>query len=388
MQPSTLASRFIETLSRGPRHRQRLASVERSVIVAGSRGKSAAVRWLYGILHSRDEAVLGKVTGDRPLVYYDGVAHEIDRSRRVTLYENETQLRRFSPVETVLLENQAIGEYTSRLVHNRFADPDVILLTNVRRDHLDQLGRDTPTIARSMARTVPDETTLVVGEQRPELRSVLADELRGSDVSIEYVTVPERARSVPGAEVVYALNPVLEAIDEPPLTAAQIEAYLDEMAVSWTRLPGGRVFNAASVNDVDSTDVIRRALAHQVTGPIQPLVYLREDRRARTVSFMDYLAELYDQDVFRVARAVGPPAEVFAKQAPFPVATHDETTESPAEVLDAALQPGWPVFIVGNTVASFMRELATEIEARRLDEDVPTTRTPESDTNQSQARTD
>lgn len=366
MTLSSLLRETLATLGRGPAHESRLANTERTVVVSGTRGKSAATRWLYEILYSREADVLAKITGNRPLVLYDGETHPIERSRRVTLYENERELRRFAPVDTLVLENQAIGEYTTRLVHERFADPDVIFLTNVRRDHLDRLGRDPLEIARAFGRTIPEDTTLVVGEQRDEILSVLEEEVVAERVSVRRVTVPERAADVPGAETIYGLNEVLEAVGEAPLSERRLAAYVDEMRVDWTVLPGGRVYNAASVNDVDSTEIIRQALATPETETIQPFVYLRADRRARTVSFIDYLDGLYDEGVFELARAVGPHAELFARHASFPVATHDES-ESPARVLDAALDPGWPVFIVGNTVAEFMRELDAEIESRELD---------------------
>lgn len=366
MTLSSLLRETLATLGRGPAHESRLAETERSVVVSGTRGKSAATRWLYEILYSREADVLAKITGNRPLVLYDGETHPIERSRRVTLYENESELRRFAPVDTLVMENQAIGEYTTRLVHERFADPDVVFLTNVRRDHLDRLGRDPLEIARAFGRTIPEDTTLVVGEQRDEILAVLEAEIAAEGISLRRVTVPERVRDVPGAETIYGLNEVLKAIGEPPLSEQRLAAYVDEMRVEWEQLPGGRVYNAASVNDVDSTEIIRQALETPENETIQPFVYLRADRRARTVSFINYLDGLYEADVFELARAVGPHAELFARHASFPVATHDET-EPPAQVLDAALAPGWPVFIVGNTVAEFMRELDAEIESRKLD---------------------
>lgn len=363
----TLRSLFKEvrtTLKRGPSHEDRLAATEQTVVVSGTRGKSAATRWLYEILYSRGGDVFAKITGNRPLVLYDGETHEIERSRRVTLYENEEQLRQFAPVETVILENQAIGEYTTRLIHERFAKPDLVFLTNIRRDHLDQLGRDPIEIARAFARTIPDGVTLVVGEQHPVLHEALENELTGSEISLRTVSVPERVTKVPAAETIYGLNEVLKALGEQPLSERRLAAYLDEMRVEWTHLPGGKVYNAASVNDVDSTEITRQALDDPETETIQPLIYLRADRRARTVSFLSYLADLYEDGVFELARAVGPHAELFARQAPFPVATHAET-EPAGAVLDAALAPGWPVFIIGNTVPEFMRELSADIESRK-----------------------
>lgn len=374
MTLSDVLQSLVATARRGPSHDAQLAEIDDIVVVSGTRGKSAATRWLYEILYSRDTDVFAKITGDRPLSLYDGQTHEIERSRRVTLYENEEQLRQFAPIETLILENQAIGEYTTRLVHQRFADPDVVFLTNVRRDHLDRLGRDPLKIARSLARAMPADATLVIGEQHPEVRATLEQELDSTELDLRWVTVPEESESVPGAETIYGLTEVLEALDKQPLAERRLDAYLDEMRVEWTRLPNGRVYNAASVNDVDSTEITRQALVGEHTETIQPLIYLRRDRRARTVSFLKYLDDLYERNAFELVRAVGPHAELFARHASFPVATHDET-ESASEVLDAALTPGWPVLIVGNTVAEFMRDLEAEITTRKVEEqETPRTR--------------
>lgn len=358
---------LVDTLRRGPNHRRRLSEIDTTIAVTGTRGKSAATRWLYEILHEREHDVLGKVTGNRPVVLHDGTQHEIERSRRVTLYENEQQLRRFAPVETLVLENQGIGEYTSRVVHERFADPDVVFLTNIRRDHLDRLGRTPLDIARALARTIPADTAVVSGAQPAAIRDVLDRELTDEVDSVTHVNVPDDAVDIPGAEVVYGLDEVLDAVGESPLTSNRKAAYLEEMRVSWTQLPNGRVYNAASVNDVDSTEVVRQALVDEQTAVIQPLVYLRADRRARTVSFLEYLETLYDDGCFEIARAVGPHAGVFSRHASFPVATHDEANESASDVLDDALGLDWPVFVAGNTVAEFMRDLESEIETRRVD---------------------
>jgi len=358
--------RLRKVANRGPSHKARLENIDEKIVVTGTRGKSGATRWLYEILYGRGRDAFAKITGNRPLVLHDGESHPIERGRRVTLYENEAQLRQYAPVETAIFENQAIGEYTTRTVHQRFTDPDVIFLTNIRSDHLDWLG-DTPTqIARSFARTIPDGVTLVVGEQRPTLRAVLKRELEETDVQIRWVLVPKALQNVPGAETILGLNDVLEALGEQPLSDRQIEAYIDEMQVRWTTLADGRVYNAASVNDIDSTEIVRRALDDNDVDTIQPLIYLRPDRRARTASFLSYLDGLYSDDVFEVTHAVGPHAELFDNQASFPVATHD-ASKSASAVLDAALSPGWPVFIMGNTVADFMRDLEAEIEARQAD---------------------
>ncbi len=66
------------------------------------------------------------------------------------------------------------------------------------------------------------------------------------------------------------------------------------------------------------------------------------------------------------ARVIGRDAQLFGRHASFPVVTHDEGSETPAEVLDAALIDGWPVIVMGNTVPEFMQGLAATIENRAV----------------------
>jgi len=358
-----VVGRARSVLGRGTRHRERLDEVETTIVVSGVRGKSSATRYLYETLERRGYDVLAKITGNRPVCLRDGERHPIEREGSVKLYENETELRRHGTPDVLVLENQAIGDYTNWVFNRYFADPDVVLFTNVRQDHRDTLGRDRTAIAQALARAVPEGTQVVSGEQDDRIRGVLSRELGHRDCPLTHVTVPEDRETVPGAEVVEAVDAVVEAVDGEPIPRKDLEGYLEEMAVSWTRLPQGRAFNAASVNDVESTEAIRRSLARQDAPVIQPLLYLRRDRRARTGAFVDYLDSLAERGAIEQARVVGEHTEPFARAASFPVLEHDPDDHA-GRVLDDALDDGWPVVLMGNTVAEFMRDLETEIVDR------------------------
>jgi len=148
---------------------------------------------------------------------------------------------------------------------------------------------------------------------------------------------------------------------------AELDAYLDRMRVSWTRLPAGRVYDAAAVNDPQSTELVRRQLAADGVDVIQPLLYLREDRRGRTAVFFRYLASLAEQGVVEQVRVVGGNAQLFDRRASLPVVTHDEESETPTQVLDATLSDGWPVILMGNTVSAFIQQLVAVSDERSVD---------------------
>ncbi|PSP96954.1 hypothetical protein BRC94_11375 [Halobacteriales archaeon QS_5_70_17] len=121
-------------------HRRRLASVDTKTVVSGTRGKSSLARWLYEILHDRGHDAYAKVTGNRPHSLYDGERRDIERGNRVTLYENARELRKYTPDDQMILENQAVTSHTTRAVNRFFARADVVVLSNIREDHLSTLG--------------------------------------------------------------------------------------------------------------------------------------------------------------------------------------------------------------------------------------------------------
>ena len=350
----------------GPVHRRRLSDIPTRIAVSGVRGKSTAVRWLHEICHERGHDTYAKVTGVEPISMYNDSEYEIDRPAKVRLYENERELRKFDPIDVAIVENQGIREYTTRLVNQQFVRPDVVFITNVREDHLDTLGKNRLEIARSLARAVPTGTHVVCGEQRTTIREYIEAILDRRDATVTYVDVPDEHRSAPGAEIVYGLDPVLRAVGERPPSDDTLASLLERMSISWTRLPNGRVYDAASANDVQSTEFIRRRLVDDTAETIQPLLYLREDRRGRTASFHRYLEALAERNVIEQARVVGRDRTVFERHASFPVVTHDENAESPSTVLDEALADGWPVVLMANTVSAFSEELTETIEHRTV----------------------
>ena len=357
---------LVSSFTRGINHRQRLEDIDVKIVVSGTRGKSGTTERLYEILCAREYDAYAKVTGNHPLSLYDGEENPIDRGDRVTLYENVRELRKYADAEALILENQGITDYTTRMMNEAFGQPDVLVVTNVRQDHRDTLGGSRAKIARAFARATPPGTHVVSGEQDPQLCSYLERELEEIGATITHVDVPDRHSDVPGAECVYAIDCVLEQIGEAPLSDHLRESMLDSLRVEWVHALGGRVYNAADVNDVESTEMVRRSLVDD-SEQIQPFVYLRRDRRARTASFQEYLETLYDRGAIEQARVAGSHTELFAEKSSFPVICHDAETESAIDVLEASIDDGWPVLVMGNTVAEFMRDLDDEIERHAVE---------------------
>jgi hypothetical protein len=309
---------------------------------------------------------------------HDGEVVPIERTGpRVTLYENPRLLREFIPVleetpadDVAVIENQAITEYTMRMVNEQYIRPHVVFLANVRQDHNDTLGTDRQTIARSFARSIPEGTHVVDGEQHPVIHDYLREEIEARGATISKVPVPERHREMIGAETVHGVNEILRVLDEPPISDEEIDRRLRGIQPEWTVLPGGRLFNAAEVNEIESTELFRRALVPDGE-PILPFVFLRGDRRGRTASFTDYVDVLGERDCIDEVHIGGDYRSVFARAVDVPAVKHDTDRRSADDVLDDLMATGPPVVFMANTVHPFMREMEAVVESRAVDADSP-----------------
>lgn len=364
-----LRDRVWSLVNRGRRHRAFLDNTDVRIVVSGIRGKSSTVKRLDDIFNRRGYNVLTKITGNQPKLIRNGDVIPIDRpGPYTTLYENLNVLREFSPLfdsytpeDVAIFENQGITEYTTRLFNQRFVKPHVVVIANIRQDHQDTLGKTRRDIARAFARTIPSDTHVVSGELHPVLHEYMAEEIEQAGGKLTQVSIPDDQRGRIGAETVYAVNDVLKVLDMDPIPEEQLNEYLDAIQPEWVRVPGGQVYNGAEINDIESTEAIRRSLAGE--NYILPFVYLRSDRRSRTASFATYLNTLADRDLIRHARAGGAFTDVFAANVDVPVTTHDRD-EDAGDVLDDMLSEEYPVMLMGNTVDDFMRDMESEIAER------------------------
>jgi len=353
----------------GFRHRQALQEIDTRIVISGIRGKSSTTRRLDDVLRRRGYDTLSKITGNQPHLIHNGGVVPLNREGpRTTLYENVDVFReyvpklvKYAPDDVAIFENQGITEYTTRMINESFLDPHVIVLTNIRRDHQDTLGETRSEIARSFAKSVPSGAHVVCGEQHPIIYEYLEREVTAIGATIEQVAIPEEHRGLLGAETVYAVNHTLTAIGESPVSPDTIRTYLKQIQPRWTTVPNGLVFNAAEVNDVESTEAVRQTLEY--SDRITPFVFLRPDRRGRTASFVSYFDHLADRGIIDTGYVMGSDSSVFANETACEV-TEIDSDADPAAVLDRLLSHDRPVILMGNTVDEFMRELDAEINSR------------------------
>jgi poly-gamma-glutamate synthase PgsB/CapB len=278
------------------------------VAVTGTRGKSSVVRVLASVLRQGGRKVVAKTTGSHAeFVLPDGSVQDVPRRGMPTILEQKKALRRAAKLgaDYLIVEIMSIRPQNHAVESRQILRPDIILFTNVRRDHVDEMGQTEEEIARVLRLGIPPGAKVYVPEKYREYV------LEGSKAS-----QPRQLVSVPGSlseslirnrpefgkvefaenlDLVVAIARDLELDDEAIVRGVLNTSYDIGKFRIWTYRDGGKeilLANAFAANDPESTlqviEKTREALAPHVAG-LTGLLNLRSDRGDRTLQWIESL---------------------------------------------------------------------------------------------------
>jgi poly-gamma-glutamate synthase PgsB/CapB len=142
-----------------------LRRVPRRIAVAGTRGKSGVTRLVAAGLRASGARVLAKTTGSKPvLIFPDGSEQEIFRSGPASVREQVrlVELAASAGAGVLVAEMMSIGAECLAVESGRILRPEALAVTNVRLDHLDEMGRAKDAIARTLAAAIPGRADVFV----------------------------------------------------------------------------------------------------------------------------------------------------------------------------------------------------------------------------------
>lgn len=140
------------------KHQQTIFLIPNRIHVNGTRGKSSVTRLITGGLQAGGLKTMGKTTGTRPcLIHPDGREVPIGRVGKANVIEQLKVARHAvaHSVEALVVECMAVLPQHQRMAERQMIHSTVGVLTNVRADHLDEMGPTIEDVARSLANTVP-----------------------------------------------------------------------------------------------------------------------------------------------------------------------------------------------------------------------------------------
>jgi poly-gamma-glutamate synthase PgsB/CapB len=126
------------------------------------------VRLLAAVLKESGMQVLAKTTGSKPvLIYPDGKETELQRSGSPSILEGKSILKLGSRlnVQALVTEMMSIRPESILTESVRVIRPHLLVITNVREDHTEQMGRSKSKIAQAIASAIPPQSTVVIPEE-------------------------------------------------------------------------------------------------------------------------------------------------------------------------------------------------------------------------------
>jgi poly-gamma-glutamate synthase PgsB/CapB len=145
-----------------------LGSVPLRICITGTRGKSSVTRLIAAILRETGFRVLAKTTGSKPvLIFPDAEEKEISRRGIPSIVEGKKILKIASNLQAQALvsELMSISPECGFVESRQMLKPQILAITNVRLDHLAQMGSSRESVARSLASSIPQNATVFIPEE-------------------------------------------------------------------------------------------------------------------------------------------------------------------------------------------------------------------------------
>jgi len=281
-------------------HNRSVRSIPIRIHVNGTRGKSTVVRLVASVLRKEGLKVLAKTTGTVPtLIHPDGHEETIVRRGPARIQEQMELVRRASKmgVDAVVVECMALDPALQAVSEDRLIQSTVGVITNVRRDHFEAMGKELDEIALSLSHTIPNAGVLVTADRRYfEFFQTRAVRKKTRVLRAWERDEPERLATLESiseenAEIARTVCSVL------PITASVWRAEREPLSSTTFRYEaGGRTIffvDAFSANDIDSTKLLQQAtlFSKDFLRPYAALLNNRSDRPLRMRSFVSFLTE-------------------------------------------------------------------------------------------------
>lgn len=284
------------------------------ILVTGSRGKSSTVRLLHSTLLRAGFLPYGKVTGTTAAeLGVDGSEIPTHRLGAPSILETLSTMRRaFSadpPANSLVIECMAVSPDLIGILSGQMVDPDIVLMTNIQLDHLEEEGGSVSEIAESLARAIRPGSLVITTESEPEALDVIERHAREKEATLlvtsETDVSDEILERVPWAHpqnvaLTFAVTSALEIADEVAVAGMRKASTEPGEREVWKRSLGGMDATYADLGAINDPESLKSAL-ESFDWPSRPdtprvaIVSGRWDRPLRALEFSGFLGpEAFD----------------------------------------------------------------------------------------------
>ena len=290
-------------------HLKSINKIPIRVHVNGTRGKSSVVRLIASGLRNGGYKTLAKTTGTVPrIINESGKDIELHRLRSASIGEQIKLIRYFSKKspDVMVVECMAVNPQYQWISEHRIIRSNISVITNVRKDHVDEMGLTNKDIAYSLSNTIPYNSKIFTSEKKyfnifkevsndRNTNIIRADE---NDIDDEYIN------NFHYLEHPENISLALEVCKELGVSKGEaLEGMLNTnpdpgALLIWDIKNNNNFVSAFAANDPDSTLKVWNLIKNKFNNKICFFLNTRNDRRYRTLQLIDLVVKKINPDLF------------------------------------------------------------------------------------------
>lgn len=146
-----------------------VSSFKYIIHVNGIRGKTSVARLIDAGLREEGYKVFTKTTGTVPIIIdTENKEYEIKRKGSINIKEQLSVIKKayLQKAEILILECMAINPQLQKVCQNDIVKSNISIITNVRHDHVMEMGFELDDIAQSLSNTIPENGVFFTGESK------------------------------------------------------------------------------------------------------------------------------------------------------------------------------------------------------------------------------
>ena len=289
-----------------------LSKIPIRIHVNGARGKSSVVRLIAAGLREGGMKTFAKTTGTIPRIINEtGDDVELHRLRSASIGEQIKLIRYFGKQnpDALVIECMAVNPQYQWISEHRIVRSTLSVITNVRKDHVDEMGVSIKEIAYSLSNTIPYNSKVITSEKKmtDSFAEVACNRNSILEISDEKQINSSYLKKFPYIEHPENIGLALKVCEE---LGVSTKTALNGMAKTnpdpgalfiWNLQKKNEFISAFAANDPDSTlktwDLIKGRLKNK---KVCFFLNTRDDRRYRTIQLIDLVLGKINPDMLLI----------------------------------------------------------------------------------------